>query len=714
MRLAAYLIAFCLAAFSLAVPHVAAQERSPVPAVPPQVDELVRLLEDPAIRTWLEQAKAAQAPVGERVEEAEAAASAGLAARLSGVREHVRTVVNAVPRIPGEAARAGDLLMQDLRGRGLLKIVLLLAAFVAFGYGSETVFYRATTRTRTWIGSHPMGTVPQRLRAIGLRLGFGLALVAIFALGSVGAFLAFEWPPMLKDILLTYLVAILILRLTLILGRVVLVPGGRGLDNPAKYRVIPMNSASARYWYLRIGLFVGYFAFGRATVSLLGPLGFSPEVRLAAAYLLGLGLLAIGLEALWNRPAKVTDDVGQGFLSHTAVSVLLTVYGVLLWVLWVAGLNGLFWLVAVALLLPKAISIGQVAVSHLLRPADGSDISLMRRGVLEVCLERGLRTLLIVLAAMWLGHVWQVDMMELTGRDTMVTRLLRGVLMSVVVILLADFIWQVIKAAVDAKLAESGVPAEAGTDSAIRQARMRTLLPIFRNILFFVIAILAGLTALAALGVEIGPLIAGAGVLGVAVGFGAQTVVKDVISGIFYLLDDAFRVGEYIQSGNYKGTVELFSLRSVKLRHHRGPVYTVPFGELGAIQNMSRDWVIDKFVINVTYDTDLEKARKLIKKIGQDMAANPEYARNILDPLKMQGVEQFGDFAIQIRCKLTTKPGEQFVIKRKAYALIKQAFDANGIRFAFPTVQVSGPGDASTAAAAHEGLQLVKPVSTAS
>ena len=111
------------------------------------------------------------------------------------------------------------------------------------------------------------------------------------------------------------------------------------------------------------------------------------------------------------------------------------------------------------------------------------------------------------------------------------------------------------------------------------------------------IAVLAGLMALSALGVEIGPLIAGAGVVGVAVGFGAQTLVKDVISGIFYLLDDAFRVGEYIQSGSYKGTVESFSLRSVKLRHHRGPVYTVPFGELGAVQNMSRDWVIDKFQI---------------------------------------------------------------------------------------------------------------------
>ena len=123
---------------------------------------------------------------------------------------------------------------------------------------------------------------------------------------------------------------------------------------------------------------------------------------------------------------------------------------------------------------------------------------------------------------------------------------------------------------------------------------MRTLLPILRNILFIVFLVMAALMALSAMGVQIAPLIAGAGVVGVAVGFGAQTLVKDVISGIFYLLDDAFRVGEYIISGSYKGTVESFSLRSIKLRHHRGYLYTVPFGSLGAVQNMSRDWVIDK------------------------------------------------------------------------------------------------------------------------
>ena len=241
---------------------------------------------------------------------------------------------------------------------------------------------------------------------------------------------------------------------------------------------------------------------------------------------------------------------------------------------------------------------------------------------------------------------------------------------------------------------------------------LRTLLPIFRNILFVIIVAVAAMMALAAMGVEIGPLIAGAGVVGVAVGFGAQGFVRDVIAGMFYLLDDAFRVGEYIQSGNYKGTVEGFSIRSVRLRHHRGPVYTVPFSLLGAVQNQSRDWVIDKLMVGITYDSDIEKARKLIKQIGLELAQDPEFAPLILEPLKMQGVEQFGDFAVQIRMKMMTLPGEQFVIRRKAYALIKKAFDANGIKFAFPTVQVAGgdaePG-AAIAAAADRSLDITHP-----
>ena len=123
----------------------------------------------------------------------------------------------------------------------------------------------------------------------------------------------------------------------------------------------------------------------------------------------------------------------------------------------------------------------------------------------------------------------------------------------------------------------------------------------------------------------------------------------------------------------------------------------MPFGELGAVQNMSRDWVIDKIGIGVTYDTDLDAVKRIIKQIGKDLLADPECAPHIIETMKMQGVEQFGDYAIQLRLKIMTKPGEQFVIRRKAYAMIKKAFDANGIHFAYPTVQVSGTGDGAAA-----------------
>tara|TARA_R100001086_G_C11826243_1_gene255414 strand:- start:255 stop:1133 length:879 start_codon:yes stop_codon:yes gene_type:complete len=206
------------------------------------------------------------------------------------------------------------------------------------------------------------------------------------------------------------------------------------------------------------------------------------------------------------------------------------------------------------------------------------------------------------------------------------------------------------------------------------------------------------LTVLAGFGVQILPLIAGAGIFGVAIRFGSQTLVKDILSGVFFMINDAFRVGEYIQSGSYKGTVESFSLRSVRLRHHRGAIFTVPFGSLGAIQNESRDWVIDLMTINITYDSDVDLTRRLIKKVGQELASDPEFANDTLQPLKMQGIDSFGDFAIVLRLKLMTKPGAQFAIKRKAFLMIKTAFDENGVKIAVPTVHVESGSESAAAA----------------
>ena len=293
--------------------------------------------------------------------------------------------------------------------------------------------------------------------------------------------------------------------------------------------------------------------------------------------------------------------------------------------------------------------------------------------------------------------------------DTTGSRLLRGALHAVVIVLVVEVLWHLLRSWIDRSLADAQSAADPGTPEAHqRRARIRTLLPIARNVLFVVLTVMAALMALSALGVQVGPLIAGAGVVGVAIGFGSQTLVKDVISGVFFLLDDAFRVGEYIESGSIRGTVEGFSLRSIKLRHHRGYLHTVPFGALDKITNYSRDWVIDKVTLGLTYDTDLDKVKKIIKQIGRELQADPEFGPQIIDTLKMQGVEEYGDFAIKVRLKLTCKPGEQFVIRRRAYGMIKKAFSENDIKFAFPTVQVAG-GGASPAVAQTVLDTLPKP-----
>ncbi|WP_312895191.1 mechanosensitive ion channel family protein [Microvirga sp.] len=688
-----------------------AQTASPPAAPPPQVQELLRLLDDPATRTWIDQQKPpAASPGDDTPQQPPAMNSEMLAVRVEALRAHLGSLAAALPRLPQEFRRASGLLSQELQSRSLLDVIALVLGFLGLGAGAEWIFRRTTASTRGRIISRPVVAAHERVRMIGMRLAFGLAHVAIFALGSIGAFLVFDWPPRLRQIVLAYLFAALLLRLAVLGERILLSPRPvEGLD-PEAIRVIPMSNEAARFWYRRMVLFIGWFVFGWATVELVRILGFSAEGRRLVAYVLGIGLLAIAVEAVWRWPAHpaVVSVAPERRHRHYALGPWpLSLYLVLLWSLWIAGLMGLFWLLVVAVVLPQAVKLTKESARHLLRPPEGAEAT-QGHELWAVFVDRGVRVLLMVAAAAFLAWVWGIDPGAMTSRDTVVTRLVRGALSSIVILLVADLLWQVVKTQIDRRLTNLQAAAPPGSEEALRHARIRTLLPMLRMAVFIVLATVAVLMALSSLGVEIGPLIAGAGIFGVAIGFGSQTLVKDIISGIFYLLDDAFRVGEYIQSGSYKGSVESLGFRSVKLRHHRGPVFTVPYGQLGAVENMSRDWVIDKLTVGVSYDSDFDKAKKLIKQIGKDLAEDPDFAPHIIEPLKMQGVEQFGDYGIQIRLKMMTKPGEQFVIRRRALALIKKAFDENGIRFAIPTVQVAGSDEAEPAAAARQALKLVK------
>jgi small-conductance mechanosensitive channel len=137
-----------------------------------------------------------------------------------------------------------------------------------------------------------------------------------------------------------------------------------------------------------------------------------------------------------------------------------------------------------------------------------------------------------------------------------------------------------------------------------------------------------------------------------------------------------------------KGTVEKISIRSMQLRHHRGPLNTVPFGEISHVTNFSRDWAIMKLPLRLTYDTDAEKVRKMIKKLGQELLADPELGPQFLQPLKSQGVVQMEDSAQIMSIKFMTRPGDQWVLRRVIFAKIRELFEKNGIRFANREVTV--------------------------
>jgi small-conductance mechanosensitive channel len=670
---------------------------------PEQVRTLLQLLSDPVVKGWIaREMHAASAPQAQTpgLAAPEASVAGFVEWRLQVWQEHLRGLAAALPGLSAEVGSAMARMWEELRGRGLAGIGLLLATFIALGFGAEWLFSWATAGLRSRVESVGPATVAERIRLVLSRFLLELVRVLCFAGGSIGAFLIFTWPPQLRRLVLGYLFAFLMLRVTLALCHFLFAPAH------AELRVVPMNDAEASLWQRWITAFVGWFALGYVSIQLLLRLGMSLPAAEILAYTLGLALLLIALRIVW-RPG-----------SSAAGRAVGTALAVLIWVAWVAGAQYVLWTLIVAASLPLALRVTHGAVTHLFRPVESPDPQAVAPDSPWAAVVDWVARALLIVAAIWvLAWGWQLDLVELAGRDTPASRFFVGAGNAVAILLVADLLWQLARTAIDRQLLAwapaSGEHARELSEEEIkRSSRIRTLLPVVRVMVFVVLAVMAVLMALSSLGVQIAPLIAGAGVVGLAVGFGAQTLVKDIISGMFFLLDDAFRVGEYIESGSIRGTVEHISIRSLRLRHHRGALHTIPFGALDTITNYSRDWVIDKMTISVTYDTDLDKVKKIIKQIGKELQTDPELAPHIIETLKMQGVEQFGEFALQIRLKMMTKPGEQFVIRRRAYAMIKKAFAENGIEIALPTVQVAGGNEGSTAAVARQGLELIQQPAT--
>jgi small-conductance mechanosensitive channel len=613
-----------------------------------------------------------------------------------------------------ESDDLGDAWRKLTGGKGigrLLLILLALLAIVAAGLLLRWLLFRSTRDIR------------ERLFASG-RLGrlefFGRVLsrlilealgIAVFAVTTFILFvLFFQKGDPGYEVVSIYLISSYYLLIFAGGAEVIFSP-----DAPA-LRLSPMKDADAAFLYR----WILYIASGAAVITgasaVLGEMEAAKPLYLMF-YSLGGAYIALALIVMiWQSRQRIAEailpanaEAGKGGPRAAFARYwhyLASVYVLIMGMFWVADvlLGGKARVVNLLLslfVIPVFIGIDQWA-QRLLKQASGESteiLDLSGETVRDVpppsgesrikhyvpLIRRMLRLVLVAFMFFIILGLWGVDLAF--------GRIITSHVLSIVVTLLLGFIvWEFTKARIDSRLRQEMPAADTegeGEGGGPGGTRTGTLLLLLRKFILTVLCVIVSLIVLSSIGVNIGPLIAGAGVVGLAIGFGAQTLVRDIIAGVFFLIDDSFRLGDYVESTGVKGTVEQISLRSIKLRHPRGMVYTVPFGNLRSITNFSRDYTITKLEIRVGFDTDLEKVRKIIKKLNKTLRKDEEFNRVMLSDLKSMGIKEFDDSAMIVRVKFKTLPGEQFIIKKEVYRMIREEFQAAGIDFASRNVTVS-------------------------
>lgn len=221
--------------------------------------------------------------------------------------------------------------------------------------------------------------------------------------------------------------------------------------------------------------------------------------------------------------------------------------------------------------------------------------------------------------------------------------------------------------------------------------RAETLGRAFRYLVAVVVSLLAGMLVLSELGVSVAPILGAAGVAGLAVGFGAQSLVKDYFTGFFLLIEDQIRQGDVVKLGEHAGVVEQVTLRYVQLRDYDGHVHFVPNGMISSVVNLGRGHAQAVIDISVAYSADIDVAMRLMREVAAEMRDAPAYAERILDTLEMAGVERWADSAVVIRARIRVAPLEQWTVRREYLRRLKIAFDIAGIEIPFPQLTVHVP-----------------------
>jgi moderate conductance mechanosensitive channel len=587
------------------------------------------------------------------------------------------------------------------------KLFVIIGAGIVAEYAARMMLRGVTRR----LAARPaIGLVARVLRMV---LGLGLILLPLVAFVVVATFVG----PQLAARPLTALAvshvvsAYLLVRLINGVASMLLASDG---EVAVLLRLNPETAAYLNVWVSRFAV-IGIY--GVYALEAARPLGMPYIVYDSLLRILGLALVVLAaIVILQNRepvarsidtpprddPSTVGVDESRregmsrvvakirGSLAAVwhVIAIAYLVLGYLVWAFEIAG-GGAFLLRATLLTL-GALAIGKLASSLQHRAVSRlfsvSQEIAVRHPLVEVranrylSVLRGLVDLVIFVVAMsaileaWglRGFSWITTDI---GRATTTRLVALGFFVGGAILA-----WEVSSAVIEHRLRSLDGPTGYGP----RSQRLRTFLPLLRNVIFIFIVTIAGLLILSELGVNIAPLLAGAGVVGLAIGLGSQTLVKDVISGLFILFEDTVNVGDVVELDGRAGVVEAISIRSIRLRDATGAVHTVPFSNVSTVKNMTKDFAWYVFDLSVSYGSDLAQVMEVLKRVDEEARKDPELGRDIVEPIAIDGLDRFADSALVVRARVKTWPGKQWRVGRSYNQRIKEAFDAAGIEIPYP------------------------------
>jgi len=467
----------------------------------------------------------------------------------------------------------------------------------------------------------------------------------------------------------------------------------------------PLGDETRNYLYIWVRRFTGWAVYGFALAAATWWLGIPGAfyVLLLRGTLIVLAVLAV-IFVLQNRVAVADILRGKPHATGDGAAadrgwhrlrqrladtwhVLAIIYIVATFGTYVLDIQGGFVFVFRATLLSIVVVVAAGLIVRSVRRLSQRGFAISadlktRFPTLEMRANRYLPVLTLAVAvivyffaALTLLQAWGIA--AFAWFDTNFGRRVTGGLVSIVTVLVVALVlWELFGSAIERYL--NGIGAD-GRPIA-RSARVRTLLPLLRTTMLIVLVTIVGFIVLSELGVDIAPLLAGAGVVGLAIGFGSQALVKDVITGLFILLEDTMAVGEVVDvGGGHTGMVEAISIRTIKLRDQSGTVHTVPFSSVSTVRNMTRDYSYYVADVGVLFHEDPDHVIDVLRHVADEMREDPSWAPFLPEPLDVIGVDKFTDSAMVIRVRLKTGPLKQWPVGREFNRRMKKAFDTEGI-----------------------------------